>query len=55
VVFIELIWLNAGTDGGALLNTVVNLRDPLYAGKYLCIYTTDDLSKRAQLHGVGYE
>jgi hypothetical protein len=34
----------------ALLNTVMNLRVPQNAGKFLCGCTIDTFSRRAQLH-----
>jgi hypothetical protein len=39
---------------GALVNTVMNLRVPQNAGKFLSIRTTGSLSRRAQLHAVSY-
>jgi hypothetical protein len=34
----------------ALVNTVMNFRVPLYAGKYFSSYTIGDFSARTQLH-----
>jgi hypothetical protein len=34
----------------ALVNTVMNLRVPKYAGKFLCSCTIGGFSRRAQLH-----
>jgi hypothetical protein len=38
----------------ALVNTVMNLRVPLIAGKFLSGCTTGGFSRRAQLHEVSY-
>jgi hypothetical protein len=36
----------------ALVNTVMNFRVPLNAGKFLSSYTNGGFSRRAQPHGV---
>jgi hypothetical protein len=36
----------------ALVNTAMNLRVPLNAGKFLNSCTTGDISRRAQLHEI---
>jgi hypothetical protein len=44
----ELVWLRIGT-GGELLLTVMNLRVPYIAGKFLSGCTIGGLSSSAQL------
>jgi hypothetical protein len=48
VVWTGLIWLRVGT----LVNTVMNLRVPEKAGKFLSICATGGFSRRSQLHEV---
>jgi hypothetical protein len=46
-------WIDLAQDRNqlrALLNTVMNLRVPLNAGKFLSSCTIGDFSRRAQLH-----
>jgi hypothetical protein len=38
----------------ALVNSVLNLRGPLHAGKLSSVQSTRDLSSSAHLHGVSY-
>jgi hypothetical protein len=38
----------------AVVNTAMNLRIPQNTGKFLSSCTSGGLSRRAQLHGVGY-
>jgi hypothetical protein len=48
-------WIDPAQDRAqwrALLNTVMNLRVPYNARKFLSSCTTDGFSKRAKLHGV---
>jgi hypothetical protein len=39
----------------ALVNTIMNLRDPLIAGKFLSSCKTGGFSRKAQLHEVTYD
>jgi hypothetical protein len=50
MVWIGLTWLRIGTDGRAPVNTVMNLRVPQNAGKFLSSFAIDSFSRRAQLH-----
>jgi hypothetical protein len=46
-------WIDMAQDRGhwrALVNTVMNLRVPQNAGKFLCSCTIGGFSRRAQLH-----
>jgi hypothetical protein len=48
-------WIDLAQDRDqcrALVNTVMNLLVPQYAGKFLSSCTTCDFSRRAQLHEV---
>jgi hypothetical protein len=48
-------WIDMAQDRDqwrVLVNTVMNLRDPLNAGKFFSSCTTGDSSRRAYLHGV---
>jgi hypothetical protein len=44
-----MMWLRIGTSEGLFLNTVMNLRVPQNAEKFLSGCTTDGFSKRTQL------
>jgi hypothetical protein len=46
----EFIFYSSGHISRALVNTVVNLRVPYNARKFLSSYTTGYLSRTAQLH-----
>jgi hypothetical protein len=48
------MWLRIGTSGGALLNTVMNLRVLENAGKFLSSWTTGGFSRKVQLPEVGH-
>jgi hypothetical protein len=55
IKFGGLDWIGLAPDGykwRALVNAVMNLRDPYSAGKLLSGFTTGDLSSSAQLHKV---
>jgi hypothetical protein len=46
-------WINLAQDGdrwSALVNTVMNLRLPLNAGKLFCNFIIGGFSRRARLH-----
>jgi hypothetical protein len=51
MVWIGSMWLRTGTlEGSDLVNTVMNLRVPYNAGKFLSSCTIGSFSRRAQLH-----
>jgi hypothetical protein len=55
--WVSMDWIDLVHNRGqwrALVSTVMNLRVPSNAGKVLSGCTTGGLSRRAQLHEVGY-
>jgi hypothetical protein len=46
---IDRTWLRIGTNEGALLNTVMNIRVPQNVGQFLSSLTIGGFSRRAQL------
>jgi hypothetical protein len=46
------MWLRIGTSGGALVNTVMNLRVPLSILKFLSNSPTSGFPRITQFHGV---